>query len=170
MIKYVIAALPRSGTAWLSALLSTNDVPCVHEAASIKSIEEWAAQPEPVGICDTSLFLFPRVVNSIKAPTLIIDRDHGAISDSLEYLGLWMDPALFQRLERVRYDMRIQFTDLFTDNGVLEGWLSMIDVYVSPERLALFREMNIQNQAQIDAVHQTIVKLTNAEPASTRAH
>lgn len=64
MIKYIVTALPRSGTAWLSTFLNRQDLPCIHEATGRYTIDELVAlgDERDIGVVDTALWMSPKAI------------------------------------------------------------------------------------------------------------
>lgn len=116
MIDYLITSLPRSGSAWLSNLLTDNRNLCAHEGIFQRGWEYWELNhrvPGAQGICDTSLWGDIDTFERHKAPKLVVVRDPRAVNMSLKKLGLGSLPLwAIQRLHQVS-GQRLDFEALF---------------------------------------------------------
>jgi hypothetical protein len=78
-MKYLITGLPRSRTLWMSHFLPD----CVHEVAHrLNSTDD--LNRIPFGISDSGLgFFLKEILEDLKVPTVIIDRDLDEVEESL---------------------------------------------------------------------------------------
>jgi hypothetical protein len=78
-MKYLVTGLPRSRTLWMSHFLPD----CVHEVAHrLNSVDD--LNRIPFGISDSGLgFFLKEILEDLKVPTVIIDRDPEEVEESL---------------------------------------------------------------------------------------
>jgi hypothetical protein len=85
-----VFGLPRSGTTWAAAWLSSGRAICWHdpcEHATPAMVEEWAASEDrPAGISCTGLWLHTDWDTDV--PTLLLDRPAVAVQRALRRVGL----------------------------------------------------------------------------------
>lgn len=91
---FFITGLPRSRTAWMSVFTTTGDSICYHEPITkIHEIEDLKGifssdYYKYVGVSDSGLgFHLKWILENIKAPTVIIDRDIDECNSELEKLS-----------------------------------------------------------------------------------
>lgn len=154
MIEFMVLGLPRSGTAWLANLLTTDDTFCWHEAlwsASLKKLDYLPYQGR-FGISETSGFAHLEQLNAHPSRKIIIDRPLDEINKSLIALDLPTmrdeEADLHSKLE----GYRIKFSDIFDYDR-----MSMAYNYVLSKKLNVYRfnmlvDMNIQNTTVIQEI------------------
>lgn len=147
MIDFAIVALPRSGTAWLSNLLTTNDVICWHDPLAYKFRPEEVVKMNG-GFSDTGMGFYPGIVNRIQK-RIVISRGRAKCEESLHRIGVdlpFLD-LLESSIKEVNADITVDFDDLFeykTSNMIYEF---CIGERLSKERHALMRELDVQNRS-----------------------
>ena len=100
---FLITGLPRSRTAWLTALANTvTDAICHHEptaewASWTVCFTAWKTQPHPfVGFADHALgFHLPEIVRDIAPRVLIVDRDVTGVERALARVLPGLDTRRF---------------------------------------------------------------------------
>jgi hypothetical protein len=98
---FIITGLPRSRTAWMSVLFTTDDSFCPHELTpelpSLEVLREFfnISEYRYIGISDSALiWMLPWVLEELKAPTLIIRRELDEVRSSLSMIGLHSNKLL----------------------------------------------------------------------------
>lgn len=100
--SFIIYALPRSRTTWLSAFLSYGGWTCKHDAAgemdSLTEIVAWLAQPKR-GICETALGFAARSMYRLcqEARVAVVRRDLGSIKESISRQSFTMPQGWAER-------------------------------------------------------------------------
>ena len=99
---FVIFALPRSRTAWLSRFLTYGDWNCGHDegrhARSLDDIRSWLSLPN-TGTAETSASPFWRTLKRLRpdARVVVIRRQVSDVIGSLDRLGFTFDRPLMER-------------------------------------------------------------------------
>lgn len=151
MIDFMVLGLPRSGTAWISNLLTTDTTVCIHEAFefnSLSEIDEMGVQ----GICETSAFMHIDEINAHHARKLIIERPFVEIQESCKALGFpELPPLVIDLMDQIK-GYRISFKDLFNYDIMAEAYYYLLRKELNQERHRMLCQMNIQNTAAIERV------------------
>jgi GNAT superfamily N-acetyltransferase len=167
MTPFVVFALPRSRTYWLSRFLSYGQYQCAHEQAryvrGLDDIRSWLAQ-DYAGTCETAAAPWWRYVQKYRpdAKIVVVRRPVDEVVDSLMHIpGVRFDQEKLVTLMR-RYDraldiiskraLTVAFSDLAqeaTCQQVFEyclpykhsrqHWLSLANVNLQCEFLAMMR-------------------------------
>lgn len=160
MIKYIVTGLPRSGTAWAAAWLSTHETLCLHEPMRTTTLMDLHRSEMMVGISDTSLFTQHALVNRLNVPCIKLFRDLREIHISLRRIGIddrreeLITTNSAHDLCRIK-GVSFRWDDLFTPEAA-KRISEICGVPWSPERHAVFRELNIQNSAAIEQVREAL--------------
>lgn len=92
---FFVTGLPRSRTAWLSVLLTTDRSLCLHEpCALLRQVGDLSViygrdDYEFVGVADSALgFFAPEVIEAFSPRTVIVERDINEVERSLTQLGM----------------------------------------------------------------------------------
>ena len=169
MSNFLITGLPRSRTAWLSALCcAMPGAICYHEPVSWHP--SWQAclslwdRDRPaaigVGISDSGLgFHLGRIIKHYSPRVLVVDRPKAEVEASLMAIGIAAPRYCDLLLDRINAAanspcvMRASFARLQDSNMVLKclRWL-MPDCEIDLEKIVLFQRLNIQ--ADLAYVHQ----------------
>jgi len=159
MIDFMVLGLPRSGTAWLANLLTTDDSYCRHEAfwkntlVQLDSIDA----PGKFGVSETSGYCIPDVLNDHPARKLIVNRPVHEINKSLKLLKLpEMTNDHVDALNSIQ-GYRIDFKDLFVFNKMAKAYNFLLDKELSSCRHAMLCSMNIQNKPLIEEVQKLFI-------------
>lgn len=108
MSGFVVYALPRSRTAWLSRFLTYGEWACSHEemrhVRSLDDVRSWFAQPF-TGTTETAAAPWWRMVPQ-GVRTVVVRRPVADVMDSLIRLGLSFDVPMMTR-EMQRLDMKL---------------------------------------------------------------
>jgi hypothetical protein len=141
-MRFIIGGLPRSGTTWLSAFLSTDDCLCLHDPSVDQSLEELTSWTG--GICDTGIWYYTNWCRSNTDKFILIDKDVQEINKSLGKRSLpEIPPNLVTTFHGIEVK-RFYFELLFTEEGMRELW-----EFIYPEkefslgRFNLFKGMHI---------------------------
>jgi hypothetical protein len=107
MAPFVVLALPRSRTYWLSKFLTYGNWTCGHDeirhARSLSDVQAWLARPR-TGTAETAAALFWRVLRRLAphARVVVLRRDPSAVFASLLRLPVEFDAAIMvQQLRRL---------------------------------------------------------------------
>lgn len=147
---FLIIALPRSGTAWISALLTTAGSACIHEGSIFPPVEDGRVY----GIADTTLFFDTDTINNHPARKLIIRRDYHDITRSLIRAGLPLIPwDIMRKIEMVE-GPRIAFRDLFNADIMGPHFTRLTGQRFDRARHRHLCRQNIQNHELIEVVRR----------------
>lgn len=154
MIDFMVIGLPRSGTAWLSNLLTTDTSICLHEAFLDHTIDDLDAMDMfgKFGIAETSAFKYVKEINSHNAKKIIVERDLTNINLSLFNLDLpiMLEPCLDLLNSIDGY--RIQYHELFVYEKMAKAYEFLIDKKLSYDRHKMLCNLNVQNHIAISRV------------------
>lgn len=150
----MVLALPRSGTAWVANLLTTDTSLCIHEAFMDHSINDLDTRPYDgmLGIAETSAFSRADELNLHSAKKLIIDRPFDEINKSIAELGFKAMPSYSADLMIQLKGYRIAYKDLFNYEIMSEAYYYLLRKELNQERHKMLCQMNIQNTAAIERV------------------
>ena len=110
MPPFVVFALPRSRTAWLSQFLTYGDWACTHEelrhARTVEDLKAWAALPN-LGTVETIAAPYWRTLRSLRpdARVVVVRRPVSEVVASLERFGLG-GPEMARGLDRLDAKLR----------------------------------------------------------------
>lgn len=137
--SFLVLALPRSRTAWLSQFLSYDGWHCGHDQLrymrSLEDAKAWLSQPM-TGSCETAAAPFWRIIAKLAPgiPVLTVRRPVPDVVGSLLRAGLDADPAVLTRrmlyidrkidqLEgRLPNVVKVSFDDLATAEGCAKAF------------------------------------------------
>lgn len=153
MIDFMVLGLPRSGTAWVANLLTTDTSLCLHEALLDSTIEQLDRVEHAglFGIAETSGLFLPECVHH-DCKKLIIDRPISEINESLNDLGLPDMPERAVELLSGIEGYKITFKELFDFDAMQSAYKYLLDKDLSKDRHQFLCQMNVQNQYAINAV------------------
>lgn len=154
MIDFMVLALPRSGTAWVSNLLTTDTSLCIHEAFMDHSINDLdnLAYDGMLGIAETSAFTKVDEINQHSAKKLVIERPLNEVNESIAKLGFKAMPSYSADLMIQLKGYRIAYKDLFNYEIMAEAYYYLLRKELNQERHKMLCQMNIQNTAAIERV------------------
>ena len=154
MIDFMVLALPRSGTAWVSNLLTTDTSLCIHEAFMDHSINDLDARSYDgmLGIAETSAFTKVDEINQHSAKKLVIERPLNEVNESIAKLGFKAMPSYSADLMIQLKGYRIAYKDLFNYEIMAEAYYYLLRKELNQERHKMLCQMNIQNTAAIERV------------------
>jgi len=154
MIDFMILALPRSGTAWVANLLTTDTSLCIHEAFMDHSIDDLdnRSYDGMLGIAETSAFIRVDELNLHSAKKLIIDRPFDEINNSIVKLGFKAMPSYSADLMIQLKGYRIAYKDLFNYDIMAEAYYYLLRKELNQERHRMLCQMNIENTVAIERV------------------
>jgi len=159
MIDFMVLGLPRSGTAWLANLLTTDDSYCRHEAfwkSTLVQLDLIDA-PGKFGVSETSAYCIPDVLNDHSARKLIVTRPLNEINKSLKSLNLpKMTNDHVDALNSIQ-GYRIDFNDLFVFNKMAKAYNFLLDKELSSCRHSMLCDMNVQNKSLIKEVQKLFI-------------
>lgn len=164
MIPFLITGLPRSRTAWMSAMcMMIPDAVCFHEPIEYapsweQSLEVWNAFPQYkfVGISDSGLgYHLEKIIKSHNPRILIIDRPLSEICNSLSKIGIKDEKAsevLHKRLSLIAQNdsiMRVKFSDL---DEKIQECLDHLMPGAELDPVKIFQMQRLNVQVDIDRV------------------
>lgn len=156
MIDFMVLGLPRSGTAWLANLLTTDTSLCLHESFMHHDLKQLDSKENPpahkFGISETSAIFIPDEINQHSAFKIIIERPIDEINLSLYRLGLPCIDDSFVKLLKNIEGYRISFNDLFEASKIAEAYKLALNKELNHERHALLCSFGIENIYAIHAV------------------
>jgi hypothetical protein len=156
MINFMVLGLPRSGTAWLANLLTTQKSYCRHEALWTSSLDELNKENHTVGfgIAETSGFSIVDQINAHNAKKLIVRRDLSEINESLQKLGIpKMNQEHMDKLLSIS-GYHIDFKDIFDYDKMAKAYDFLLHGFLEPYRHEFLCDMNIQNQKLIKEIQR----------------
>lgn len=153
-MKFQIAGLPRSGTAWLASVLNLcPDVICVHEPADNNV-------PKPSGIYPNegesgSHLLIPKCRDEHADLRIYINRPLEESFASLVKVtdgnvdAEWWDSSVIALAEEYiqKADMIFDFNNLFTEDTVSEIWKAVSSSAFESDKVRLMCGMNTQRNS-----------------------
>lgn len=123
-MKYLITGLPRSRTLWMSKFMPN----CVHEVAQDIDALDDLYRINVDGISDSGLgFYLEWILENLKVPTLIIDRNIDEVEKSLSEMGLGLPITNFCEL--------LQEKLLLSKNHPLVLWVKFDDLNARMEEI-----------------------------------
>lgn len=151
-MKYLIVTLPRSRSAWLSVLFSSDDSVCGHDELQHHDFDSIPFD----GSVETAAYAFVDRINALKIPVLIVHRPMVDVNASLMRLG-WpmMQDYPAQAITEIN-GLHIQYSDL--DNFVLmySAYHYLTGRELSETRYNQLQKMNIQDHAIMRYVDQEV--------------
>ncbi len=142
MVKhFFITGLPRSRTAWLSNLMTTGSIICLHEATLNEFVDVVASgNYTHVGMSNTNLYEMGDVVGD--SPLLIVERDIDEVHKwTQDYCSRSFLTYIEYRLALLG-GMRIPFNEI--DSNLLQIWKHLIGTPFDTVRAAYLQDFNIQ--------------------------
>jgi hypothetical protein len=157
MIDFMVLGLPRSGTAWLANLLTTDDSLCLHESLMCHSMADLDAIPHYgfLGIAETA-GLFIDEVRLHPCKKLIVERPLNEINKSLRTLGLPEFNVEYKHIFKETVGYKIQFSDLFKFEHMRDAYGYLLGKELSKDRHHLLCNMEVQNKKAIDDVKRML--------------
>lgn len=154
MIDFMVLALPRSGTAWVSNLLTTDTSLCIHEAFMDNSINDLDTRSYDgmLGIAETSAFTKVDEINQHSAKKLVIERPLNEVNESIAELGFKAMPSYSADLMIQLKGYRIAYKDLFNYEIMSEAYYYLLRKELNQERHRMLCQMNIENTVAIERV------------------
>jgi hypothetical protein len=154
MIDFMVLALPRSGTAWVANLLTTDTSLCIHEAFMDHSINDLDNRSYNglLGIAETSAFTKVDEINQHSAKKLVIERPFNEVNESIVRLGFKAMPSYSADLMIQLKGYRIAYKDLFNYEIMAEAYYYLLRKELNQERHRMLCQMNIENTVAIERV------------------
>ena len=154
MIDFMVLALPRSGTAWVANLLTTDTSLCIHEAFMDHSINDLdnRSYNGMLGIAETSAFIKVDELNLHSAKKLVIERPFNEVNESIAKLGFKAMPSYSDDFMIQLKGYRIAFKDLFNYDIMAEAYYYLLRKELNQERHRMLCQMNIENTVAIERV------------------
>lgn len=141
---FFIFSLPRSGTAWLSTLLTARDSFCFHELTAEKNWQDLpqARKERVVGAVDTGAYRNPQAVYTAfpTATYFTLYRRPQQITDSATRLGINYDASQ----HTLPQHSALYYDDLTNLNCIRSLWHRVIGDGFDEQRTRQLMEMNIQ--------------------------
>ena len=157
MIDFMALGLPRSGTAWLANLLTTDDSLCLHESLMRHSVNDLHQMQHQglFGISETAGLFFDSV-RLYPCKKLIVERPLKEINDSLVSLGLPEIKVEYNQIYKGIVGYRIQFADLFKYEHMSDAYNYLLGKRLSKTRHDLLCDMEVQNKQAIADVRKML--------------
>ncbi len=161
MTPFVIFALPRSRTAWLSMFLTYRDWICAHDeirhARSLEDVRAWLRQPN-AGTIETSAAPWWRLLLDMAPDVRVVTmrRPVPEVMDSLRHLNVPMDDAKVERgiirldrkLDQIEHRvpgvLSLQFADLVSEAACAQLFEYCLPYPHDAERWAGLASTNLQ--------------------------
>ena len=156
--EYLITGLPRMRSAWLSAVLSTPDLPCVHDRATAGLVDYKHGLSDPMVSCVAPAAMV-KVTYRQPLPVVIIERnpeeafaslcvmaDRADLSiDRREWESLVREHLWFR--ERVPQAMVVPY-DLLNDSYVVQSIGAAVGVSLSIPHIDRFQRLYIEQHVK----------------------
>lgn len=147
--SYLITGLPRTRSAWLAALLSSDDFPCFHEHVP------FTAQKRAFGLCDPgAACCYPNAALNLWAErkvVIVVRNDDEAQRSLKAWLGVQHLPNWSTVLNAYRYFLSeatapflVHYQQLADPNAVAVLYQRLIGRELTDERWHLFEGLNVQ--------------------------
>lgn len=169
---YIVYALPRSKTFWLSHFLTYRDWNCGHDelrhCRSLDDVRSWLSLPF-TGTVETSAAPFWRLVPGIKS--VVIRRPVEEVTESMLRLGFNIDPVVFTNFirrfdrkldqieQRVPNVLSVTFDELITEDGCKRVFEYCLPYPHDPDWYAHMAPLNLQ----VDLRHVTSYYLAHQQ-------
>lgn len=149
---FLVTGYPRSGTAWVANLLSTDVCTCIHEGTAFEGMEAWLDRTPNVGLSCPTATLHPWTK---KLRTVLIVRDKNealqAFLRAVPNLSTSGARAMFDRIEvqiaLLQPELVIPFSELFNRGEELWNW-AYPEVRSNSIRLAQLFQVKIEQDIQ----------------------
>lgn len=150
MIDFMVLGLPRSGTAWLANLLTTDDSLCLHESLMRYSIADLHQTQHHglFGIAETA-GLFIDDARFYPCKKLIVERPLEEINQSLRSLDLPEIKVEYNQIYKEIVGYKMQFSDLFKYEHMSDAYNYLLGKRLSKARHDLLCDMEVQNKQAI---------------------
>lgn len=154
MIRYMVLGLPRSGTAWIANLLSSNGAVCLHESLADYSLAELDAMSEVAGISETAGILIADQINAHPARKVVIIRDLTEVNHSMMLQGLPdIPPVAMQMLDKINAP-RVAFHQLFEYDVMATVYEYLTGNTLDERYFNQLKSYNVQNTAILSRVRE----------------
>lgn len=162
-LDFIVLALPRSGTTWLSNWLTTDRTLCLHDPFSLGMPEAWPRDHRLRGISCTGAALMPRWLARYTCPIAIIERNPEECDASLARLGLPDTDLLREALGATR-GLCVDFDELWREGSARALWHYLMPASIPFDalRYRLLREMHVQPMNAIAGDKTTSAALLDA--------
>lgn len=149
MVEFMVIGLPRSGTTWASALLTTGDALCVHDPLYQVHYLDWdrelSVAGRRVGVACTGVWRWADWVKSHPAKKVLLHRDIGEIEESLAQIGLPVqDLEAGAELLASIDGLHVPFLDLFDEVKCERVWDVLMDTPFDRLRHKLLVDIEMQ--------------------------
>jgi len=145
MLDFMVIALPRSGTTWVSNWLTSDKVHCIHDPLAMHRYNELdnIKSDKVLGISCTAIFTYKDYLKKHPAKKLILHRDIDEINTSLVSAG--MSGIIHSSWQYILDDiegLHIPWTDLFNHPKEIYEYLTGLPF--DEERYIELRQMHIE--------------------------
>ena len=147
-MDFIVAGLPRSGTAWASVWLTSGNAICLHEPLARRTPQELSALHLDGywGISCTGIWIVPGLIDAQNCPVVTLSNGAGQVNLSLRAMGLQPLPdRLMERFEALKYPAFSRADMLEDRDKAAEMWAILRpDAPFDPVRWELLRRMKIE--------------------------
>jgi hypothetical protein len=160
---FIVFAMPRARSAWLSAFLTYGDWVCVHEMSvafrQLSDLDKILGKPR-FGICDTQLALcWPEVIGRWpQARLVVLRRPKAEVIKSCAALG-WQGPMLERAIDRLCFALdevsalkgvlQTTFQELKHEDAARRVFEQCLPCRWDPAWWEFTKDLNIQIQPEI---------------------
>lgn len=151
-MNFSVAALPRSGTAWIASVLNLcPDICCVHEPVDCNTHVPKMTYKH-TGQSGSHL-LAPDYGDVDADYSVYIDRDEDDVFDSIEAIYDTVDEDAFAYMVSMTdeyaagCDMVVQFDKLFLTSTVAKIWESISELPFEADKVEMMLNMNVQRES-----------------------
>lgn len=143
-LDFIVVALPRSGTTWLSNLLTTERSLCIHDPFYYGEPETWPHDGRRRGICCTVAYVIPGFIESCACPVVVLERDPADCDKSMAALGWPATTLVLDKFNALPWP-RVPFADLWDEDKVQLLWDYLLPGLIFDRiRYRLLRDMQVQ--------------------------
>lgn len=147
MIDFMVIAAPRSGTTWVSNLLTTDTSLCLHDPLYLHDFEDLDQLPHTtnlLGIACTGSMIYADKLNSHSARKLILHREQSEIEASLAQLGMNSAGVQYEPLLNRLEGRHCHWRELFDYTEMSAHFEFLLQKPLSRDRFQLLQHMHIQ--------------------------
>lgn len=145
---FVVTGYPRSGTAWVANLLTTDRTSCIHEGSCLPQIENWLQTTPYAGISCPTAALCPWI-SKYRVLLITRDKEESLLAFRKAIPGNYREH--YERLEAALVALKpekiIPFSEVFSRGEEIWRW-AYPDLTPNPLRFAQLSDTKIEQNVQ----------------------
>lgn len=146
-MKFIVAATPRSGSTWLSNLLTTSYNVCYHDMMqwyTPMQLHTLPSKHDSFGTVETGALLHVDWFNEQRCKRIVLVRDFDEVNESLDRLGIGALPKdVLGNAYDLQCDMRIAYRDLFNEQAMRTLYEFVLDDEFDEYRYRVLTQMRV---------------------------